>query len=65
MGKSPYLKLKSYGTIALYHTGFTRILLEDLLKSFENNRLTQLNDNNIDSIIQHHEKRHPSHEHTH
>ena len=61
MGRSPYAKVKEYGTMALYHTGFKRILLKDVLSKFENNNLELLDDTNIDKIITHHEKRHPAH----
>jgi predicted Fe-Mo cluster-binding NifX family protein len=61
MGKTPYEKIKDYGTMALYHTGFERILLNDVLTKFENNELEILDDTNMDRIIKHHEKRHPPH----
>jgi len=64
MGISPYEKVKSYGTMMLYHTGFERILLDEVLKKFKNGELKILDDTNIDEIIKHHEKRHPrNHEH--
>jgi len=61
MGLKPYEKIKAYGTMALYHTGFERILLNDVLEKFRNNTLEILDDTNMDEIIQHHEKRHPRH----
>jgi len=61
MGFSPYQKIKDADTIQLYHTGFERILLQDVLKKFENNELEILDDTNMDKIIKHHEKRHPAH----
>ncbi len=61
MGMTPYERVKGYGTIILYHTGFKRILLNDVLEKFENNELEILDDTNIDTIIKHHEKRHPAH----
>ena len=61
MGMTPYERVKEYGTIMLYHTGFKRILLNDVLEKFENNELEILDDTNIDTIIKHHEKRHPAH----
>jgi predicted Fe-Mo cluster-binding NifX family protein len=64
MGLSPYQKVKAYGNMALYHTGFERILLTDVLEKFENNELEILDDTNMDEIIKHHEKRHP-HDHAH
>ena len=61
MGQNPYQKIKDYGTMALYHTGFDRILLNDVLDKLENNKLEILDDTNMDKIIKHHEKRHPPH----
>ena len=60
MGVSPYAKAKELG-VMLYHTGFERILLSDVLEKFENNDLEILDDTNMSKIIQHHEKRHPQH----
>ena len=60
MGVSPYAKAKELG-VMLYHTGFERILLSDVLEKFENNDLEILDDTNMDKIIQHHQKRHPQH----
>ena len=64
MGVSPYTKVKELG-LMLYHTGFDRILLSDVLEKFKNNDLEILDDTNMDKIIKHHEKRHPAHEHGH
>jgi hypothetical protein len=60
MGQSPYAKAKELGMM-LYHTGFERILLSDVLEKFKNNDLEILDDTNMDKIIQHHQKRHPNH----
>ncbi len=62
MGVSPYTKAKELG-LMLYHTGFERILLSEVLEKFKNGELEILDDTNIDKIIKHHEKRHPAHEH--
>ncbi len=61
MGKSPYVKVQSYGNITLYHTGFDRILLEDVLKKFENNDLVLLDENQMQKVLDHHEIKHPAH----
>jgi len=61
MGVSPYEKLKAYGDMMLYHTGFDRILLQDVIEKFEAGELEILDDTNMDKIIKHHEKRHPHH----
>jgi predicted Fe-Mo cluster-binding NifX family protein len=60
MGQSPYAKAKELGMM-LYHTGFERILLSDVLEKFKNNDLEILDDTNMEKIIQHHQKRHPNH----
>ncbi len=62
MGVSPYTKAKELG-LMLYHTGFERILLSEVLEKLKNGELEILDDTNIDKIIKHHEKRHPAHEH--
>lgn len=65
MGKSPYMQLKSYGDIELYHAGYERNLLQEVLEKFNNNQLSKIDDSNIAEIIKHHEKKHPHHEQTH
>ena len=60
MGVTPYEKAKELG-LMLYHTGFERILLNDVLEKFKNSELEILDDTNMDKIIKHHEKRHPAH----
>ena len=62
MGVTPYEKAKELG-LMLYHTGFERILLNDVLEKFKKSELEILDDTNIDKIIKHHEKRHPAHQH--
>ena len=63
MGRSPYLKVKSYEKIEMYHSGFERILLLDVLEKFNNKSLIKVDDDNMETIIKHHEKHHPAHEH--
>jgi len=63
MGKSPYAKVQSYGNITLYHTGFERVLLNDVLDKFKTNDLTLLDATEMEKVIAHHEVRHPSHTH--
>ena len=66
MGMNPYRKVQSYGNIKLYHAGFDRILLENVLQKFEENALELLDDAGMAKIIAHHEVRHPAHdEHGH
>lgn len=64
MGVSPYQKIASYGTIKLFHSGFERILLHELLEKFNGNALKYLDDINIQEIFAHHERK-GSHTHHH
>jgi len=57
IGVSPYERAKYYGMM-LYHTGFERILLHDVISKFEAGELEILDDTNIGNIIKHHERRH-------
>ena len=63
MGQNPYKKVQSYANIKLYHSGFERILLNDVLEKFEANALTFLDEEAMKKIITHHEVRHPAHTH--
>lgn len=65
MGMNPYKKVQAYGNIKLYHTGFERILLDEVLEKFNNNTLALLDESKMAEVIQHHEKRHPAHDHDH
>ena len=66
MGMNPYKTAQSYGNIKLYHAGFERILLDDVLQKFEAGKLELLDDEGMAKIIAHHEIRHPAHdEHGH
>jgi len=66
MGMSPYKKVQSYGNIKLYHAGFERVLLEDVLQKFEAGTLAELDDEGMAKVIAHHEVRHSAHdEHGH
>ena len=56
IGVGPYKKAKNYG-LQLYHTGFERILLEDVISKFEAGELEILDDTNIGNIIKHGERR--------
>ncbi len=63
MGKSPYAKVRSYGNITLYHTGFERVLLDEVLEKFKVNALPFLDETAMAEVIAHHEIRHPAHTH--
>ena len=62
MGVRPYEMIKSHGGMKLYHSGFERILLDELIRKFADGELEMLDDLKMQEIIRHHEGRH-SHEH--
>ncbi|MEA2047335.1 MAG: NifB/NifX family molybdenum-iron cluster-binding protein [Campylobacterota bacterium] len=64
MGEGPYSVVQKLGTMKIYHSGFERILLDDVLKKFEENTLPLVDDAGMAKIIAHHEVRHP-HDHHH
>ena len=55
---TPYEVIKSLGTIKLYHAGFERILLEEILQKFNDKMLIALDDEKMAAIIEHHERKH-------
>lgn len=65
MGINPYRKIKEHGGIRLYHSGFERITLDEVLKAFHNGQLPLLDDAMMTQIIKHHESRHTHHGHGH
>lgn len=65
MGRSPYNMIQARSGLRLFHSGYERILINDLLERFDNHTLTQLDDTSIHQILKHHEKRHPHHTHHH
>lgn len=65
MGEGPYSVIQKLGTMKVYHSGFDRILIDDVLKKFEENTLPLLDDTGMAKIIEHHEVRHSHNEHHH
>lgn len=68
MGVSPYEMIQSHGGMKIYHSGFERILLDELIRKFADGELEMLNDRTMSEIIKHHEGRHSHvdhHEHSH
>jgi predicted Fe-Mo cluster-binding NifX family protein len=59
MGVSPYNKIVEYGDMKIYHAGFERITLSELLKEFKEGKLAYLDEKKMQEIIAHHEKKHP------
>ena len=58
MGSTPYRLIKSYGDMILYHAGFERVLLDNVLQKFEKYQLPEMDDTTIAPIIAHHESSH-------
>ena len=46
MGRNPYKKIQSYGNISLYHVGFERIVLSDVMEKFQHNSLIKIDNEN-------------------
>lgn len=65
MGKGPFNVIQKLGTMKVYHAGFERILLDNVLKKFKENALPLLDDGGMAKIITHHEIRHPHDKHEH
>jgi predicted Fe-Mo cluster-binding NifX family protein len=64
MGINPYQKIKEYGNIVIYHSGFERITLDKAIEKLNNNELKILDEEAMQGIIAHHESRH-THTHDH
>ena len=62
MGEGPYGMIKQLGVMKVYHSGFERITLNDVLQQFEANALPLLDDQGMAKIIEHHELKH-DHDH--
>jgi predicted Fe-Mo cluster-binding NifX family protein len=58
MGHAPYEMIKEAGGMELFHAGYERVLLDDVLVKFKNNVLEKVDDRNIGAIIRHHEGKH-------
>ena len=54
MGMMPYELLKAQGNIQIYHSGFERITLEEVLKKFEENALVLVDETQMNEIIKQH-----------
>jgi len=63
MGATPYEMIKAQGGIALYHSGFERVTLDEVLTKFKNGELPRLDDNKMAEIIKHHEGSHSHGDH--
>jgi len=58
MGETPYKMIKETDKIKLYHTGYDRILLDEVLQKYQDNKLIELDDKKMAEIIRKHEGSH-------
>jgi len=65
MGISPYEMIQKHGGMKIYHSGYERILLNDLIKKFADGELEMVDDSRMKEIIKHHEGRHSHDDHHH
>ncbi|MDQ1325926.1 MAG: hypothetical protein QG564_1050 [Campylobacterota bacterium] len=54
MGMMPYKLLKAQENVQIYHSGFERITLEEVLKKFEENALVLVDETQMNEIIKQH-----------
>ena len=57
MGSTPYALIKAHGGIILYHAGYDRITLSEVMERFKNRTLTELNDEKMAAVIARHESK--------
>jgi len=65
MGNGPYNRIKSNGTITVYHAGFDRITLSAILDKFNKAEIQPMNAESMASILKHHEGKHTHGHHHH
>ena len=65
MGVTPYETIQAHGGITLYHSGYERILLDELIAKFADGELEMLDDTSMAKIIKQHEGRHSHGDHHH
>lgn len=58
MGETPYEIIKAEGGMKLYHAGYDRILLDELLRKYQEGELAELDDAKMAEIIKKHEGSH-------
>ncbi len=65
MGSTPYAMIKSYGSIDIYHAGYDRITLDEVLEKFKKGKLTLLDEEEMQKVIARHEGKHSHGNHHH
>ena len=58
MGNTPYAMIKEAGSMDLFHAGYERVLLNDVLEKFNADGLLEIDDTNIAAIIERHKGKH-------
>ena len=58
MGNTPYAMIKEAGSVNLFHAGYERVLLNDILEKFNADELVKIDDSNIGAIIERHKSKH-------
>jgi len=58
MGTTPYELIRSQSDIKLYHAGFERVLLHDILQRYQEGSLAETDRATMAEIIAHHEGKH-------
>jgi predicted Fe-Mo cluster-binding NifX family protein len=58
MSNPPYQMLKRDEEITIFHAGDKRIELDELLKKYDFDKLTIIDDTNADNIIKNHQREH-------
>jgi len=58
MGASPYETIRANGDITLYHTGYERILLDEVLQKLKDQTLATVDHSKMEEIIIQHKKNH-------
>ncbi len=58
MGNNPYNKIKEYDNVTIYHSGFDRITLDEVVEKLHNGELKKLDDEAMQIILAQHDGRH-------
>ncbi len=58
MSNPPYQMVKKDGRITIFYTGDERIELQELIKKYETDALTIVDNSNADDIIKQHQRQH-------
>jgi len=68
MGNGPYSVIQAHGGIKVYHTGYDRITLNEVLEQFHAGLMSPIDENQMQNVLAHHESKHTHdghHDHGH